>query len=237
MKINLTIEISTEEIFSAIRHMDFQEMARLQQNQLNENATGLTGKVAVLPTEEINSEEFAVKLKKGDLLTSEQKSDTPKEKAFNAHNPAGKTAVVTVKKCEGCGNEYQPTGNAQRFCATCKGSHNKKSPIINRKFKERICLKCNKPFIPIGPTQRFCSTDCGLKKKWSKSTRTSKTSETKPTEEPAQNTESYYHKKLAEKKAAKEEAELMESLREHPKIDYKKLHNNNVPSEKIPSMI
>jgi hypothetical protein len=29
MKINLTIEISPEEIFSAIRHMDFQEMARL----------------------------------------------------------------------------------------------------------------------------------------------------------------------------------------------------------------
>jgi hypothetical protein len=236
MKINLTIEISPEEIFSAIRHMDFQEMARLAQQEKTAELTEIKS-IPVLHAENIKPE-LNGKVKAGDILISNY-TDTPKKRNYNtgnAHNPKGKTAVISVKKCEGCGNEYQPTGNAQRFCDTCKESHNKVTPVKKRVFKDRVCPKCNKTFTPVGPTQAFCSEECGLKKKWTKSTRAPKNSKPEPTEEPAQK-ESYYHKKLAENKAAKEEAKLMESFREHPKIDFKKLHNNTVPAEKIPAII
>jgi endogenous inhibitor of DNA gyrase (YacG/DUF329 family) len=235
MKINLIIEISPEEIFSAIRHMDFQEMARLAKLEKSAELPEVKA-MPVLRAEDIKPE-INGKVKAGDILISNH-TDTPKKRDYNtgnAHNPSGKTAVISAKKCEKCGTEYQPKGNAQRFCDSCKDSHNKVTLTKKRNFKDRVCPKCGKTFTTVGPTQAFCSEQCGLKKKWTKSTRITKTDTAAP-EEPAQK-ESYYHKKLAENKAAREEAQLIESFREHPKIDFKKLHNNRVPAEKIPAII
>jgi len=69
-----------------------------------------------------------------------------------------------VKICVGCGREYFPSSNRQKWCHRCRF---KAAPMPGTRpakpSGQRSCAFCSRSFVPAAWNQRFCSSEHALK--------------------------------------------------------------------------
>jgi len=269
MKINFTIEISPEEIISALNIQSRSEHEYEQfQNKLIDlentfkklqelTSKGRVNNITLIPEKEIVAEILPKKRKytrKNKDVVAPVKTNVLK----------GKPAATKEKICEWCNIVYKPTSNAQHFCSeNCKkfakessseprsanepksdlkkevASDPEPSPKIKPSKKKVVnqinfelakskkCLNCQKKFKPIAETQVCCSTACCNELAYSKEIPEQLAGNVDAIVDKAPDpSKSFYQQKLDRQRIEKEQAELIESLKAHPKIDHEKIKKN-----------
>jgi hypothetical protein len=64
--------------------------------------------------------------------------------------------IIKNKKCENCGNIFEPNSNSQKVCDICKISI---CPTCGKRFNNKVCRKD-------GKQNTYCSNKCYLKARW-----------------------------------------------------------------------
>jgi hypothetical protein len=165
MKINISIEISPEEILQALRNMNHEDLQKSNSSDV--------------PFPEIKTLQI---LRKEDILPEANKAKVADPVEMVKHVKAELAIPATNGKeklnyknliCEKCGKEFAPLGPRQKYCSyECglkKNWRKKESDIPVVKVKNnrghgliasKNCQYCHKEYKPSGNSQRYCSDSC-----------------------------------------------------------------------------
>ncbi len=198
MKITVIFELSENEIIDALN-----AGLLLSQDKIKEAEKSLAAETKTLDA----------------FLTSEKKDITTLKS--EPESSERKLRIAGTKICIRCSNPFKPTSNSQMYCSQkCK----KGSPLKAKVVKSKICERCGLSYQPKGNAQRFCPAckDPSVK-------------EDKADPEPAReqsfsvNAPSITYKDvLAERRKAAEDKKILDSLKEHPKIDWDEIKNKKI---------
>ena len=193
MKITISIETTPEEINQAIKDSDF---------------FALRSKIMMIASEQIEPAGIAKQLPKVTDLASQASAIAPgKEVKFKA-----------AKGPENPKKKYERSWEKTKKAVTEKPI----SPIKGKPAATgtKHCVACGQDYKPTSNAQRYHNDECKSILTGQAVQRVVDNIISVP--DPESQKISHFQRKKLEEKAAKEEQQLLESIKEHPKIDWKK---------------
>lgn len=232
MKAN--IEINTDEIIAAIKDPGFIDLlykfTKVAKEYLEEEKQKLAAaQLQIVPD-------------KPKALFSDTLANLQKEKSGEIKTSPikGKPAPRSSRTCEWCKESYIGT-NSQRFCSkNCKIEASKNGSGSAAHTGTKHCPACNQYYKPTSNAQKYHTPEC--KSILLGTANTSQSANTLAPNVPKapmvhnvpESSEptpklSWYQRKKQEEAAAKEEQAMLDSLKEHPKIDWKEVKKDKNP--------